>query len=40
MTPWHPELGRKKANVRLVFYLFIYGPGWMLALLATHTHLR
>jgi hypothetical protein len=40
MTPWHPERGRKKANAQLVFYLFLYGPGWMLVLWATHTHLR
>jgi hypothetical protein len=40
MTPWHPELGRKQANARLVFYLFLYGPGWMLVMWATHGHFR
>jgi hypothetical protein len=24
MTPWHPELGRRKAISLLVFYLFAY----------------
>jgi hypothetical protein len=26
ITPWHPELGRKRANGLLVFYLALYGP--------------
>ena len=41
LTPWHPELGRRKANALLVFYLLAYGgPGLMLALMATHGHFR
>jgi hypothetical protein len=41
MTPWHPELGRRKAIPLLGFYLFAYGgPGLMLALMATHGHFR
>jgi hypothetical protein len=36
MTPWHPELGRKRATGLLVFYLVLCGPvllfflGWSL----------
>ena len=41
MTPWHPELGRRKAIPLLVFYLLAYGgPGLLLALIATHGHFR
>jgi hypothetical protein len=39
-APWHPELGRRKANALLVFYLFLYGPGWLLVLWTLRGHFR